>query len=565
MEKDLYSVFIKFQKAMLKKDKAIWFVIVKWIVIGSCFCFFVYCTIKWAWCSDDAYHAYSMSKNLIDGNGFTPTVGKRVNVSTCPFWTLIVTLGMILFKDEYYVGMVLNLLFSWGAYVGLLYIIFLNDRPSRGVMGDSVAGMSGMGPVKIFMLIGSTVLICNSKSFISYTTSGLENALLFFLSTLFVIFFFRVYRNKRYFDDHSIFVLAFIVGLIIFTRMDNVLIFTPVCIFAGVHIKSNGLKERCRRYVERVCIALGGVLPFIVWEIFSFIYYGMLVPNTALAKLNTGFPKYQYIERGVAYYIKTLDWDITVVAIPFLFIAISVFMICAGKIKEIWTPYLLFAVGIVLYMMYIVYIGGDFMMGRHFTNVFWCSLLALSFLVRDIEHYMRKEAIACAILLSCFVIVGTMLIQMGIWINPFSIVADDVKWVYTDERKVYIPYTGLINVVLNGKSRIKECKHRGIQWYFGVDWYEERLYDPLLSRLPAEDNDDSWAVGHMEREFPEGYSETLDSGRNQIVDESLYTYYEMILEIVSGDVFSADRFKKIIFLNLGKYDYLIEKYLENDG
>lgn len=81
------------------------------IVMLSCICFFAFFTIRWAWCCDDAYHAYSMSKNFLSGYGFTPTIGKRVNVSTCPLWTIIITLCMWVFPDEYYTGLVLNLFF----------------------------------------------------------------------------------------------------------------------------------------------------------------------------------------------------------------------------------------------------------------------------------------------------------------------------------------------------------------------------------------------------------------------------------------------------------------------
>ena len=80
--------------------------------------------LSFAWCSDDAYHAYVMSANLLDGKGFTPTPGIRVNVSTCPLWTLVVTLGMVIWNNPYAIGMIFNLLFSGIASFMLFRFIY---------------------------------------------------------------------------------------------------------------------------------------------------------------------------------------------------------------------------------------------------------------------------------------------------------------------------------------------------------------------------------------------------------------------------------------------------------
>lgn len=105
--------------------------------------------LSFAWCSDDAYHAYVMSANLLAGNGFTPTPGIRVNVSTCPLWTLAVTLGMALWNNAYAVGMILNLLFSGIALFMLFRLIYQKDD----------------WPV---VLIAATAVLCTSKTYLSY-------------------------------------------------------------------------------------------------------------------------------------------------------------------------------------------------------------------------------------------------------------------------------------------------------------------------------------------------------------------------------------------------------------
>ncbi len=164
-----------------------------------------------------------------------------------------------------------------------------------------------------------------------------------------------------------------------------------------------------------------------------------------------------------------------------------------------------------------------------------------------------------------------MLIAVNIIICPFLAfkVYLDAPFVYTDERDGYFDFTGLDTVlkdyIEDGDVRLIEaCQHKGIQWYYGHrEWYEYRLYDPLLSRLPAVESD-SWMVGHMEREIPAGYQETLDTGINCIEDESLHTYYDKLHYILAGDLWDKDRIKEIVLFNTGEYDYLLEDYIERN-
>ena len=87
------------------------------------------------------------------------------------------------------------------------------------------------------------------------------------------------------------------------------------------------------------------------------------------------------------------------------------------------------------------------------------------------------------------------------------------------------------------------------------------LMDPLLSHLPAQ-KDDNWRIGHIIRNMPMGYFETYAAGKNQIADPSLHEYYDKILTIISGPIWSVERFKTIWKMNTGGYDYLLANYLK---
>lgn len=85
------------------------------------------------------------------------------------------------------------------------------------------------------------------------------------------------------------------------------------------------------------------------------------------------------------------------------------------------------------------------------------------------------------------------------------------------------------------------------------------LGDPLLSKLPAI-YDKYWRVGHMTREIPAGYEETLNTGINQIQNPSLHEFYDKLSMITKGELLCEERLQTIINMNLGKYDYLIDDY-----
>ena len=507
--------------------------------------------LSYAWCSDDAFHIYTMAKNLLAGNGFTPTPGLRVNVATCPLWALVITFGMLFWNNPYAIGMIFNLLFSGIALFLLFRLIYKKEN-------------------WFAILVCVTAILCFSKTYLSYTTSGLENALILLLSTLYLEVFFQ----NEYFSKKELFKIALLEGLIAFTRMDCALIFSLTSVYAFLFRykkdKSDSAGFSWKKLFTLIPIALTGLSPFIFWELFSLFYYGSFVPNTALAKLNTGLPLNDYLVRGVWYTVKTGTWDIFVLFVPFCFVLYVV-----GKHYKI-DKFFLTASGIALYFFYIIYIGGDFMLGRHFLSLFWVAFIVCE-IGNDKTFFIKSFFMALLILLfqiGFSVETREMLVSYGM---PYPKLIRTIQDKYTsklatsdycwDERKVYYRHTGLLTMICdylkNGKiTIIYKTPHRGIQWFYGnKQLYEYILYDPLLSRLPAIHSPD-WVIGHMKRKIPAGYQETLDSGENHIKDANLAFYYSKLKFMISGDLFDRDRIKEIFRFNSGKYNTYLKKYIE---
>lgn len=503
-----------------------------------------------AWQSDDSYHAYAMAKNLVDGNGFVYNVGERASASSCPLFTLVIAFGYFFIRHMFLVSLLICIIFSGIAYSVVVHY-FCKDK------------------VQIFAVFFTLV---SSQSFMSYTTSGLENSMLFFLAALFLK---RYFENDKY-NAKNLLYMAVLISLIAMTRMDAVLMFIPMILYVFL-IKRDDVK-----FSKAVLIGILGLMPFILWELFSVFYYGFFVPNTAFAKLGTDIPKTEYIVRGMQYVFNTLICDPVVLFIP---LVASLIFIMSKKYK-----YLYIAVGVILYGMYLIYIGGDFMMGRHFTVMFFISVIGIISIVnldftdektQRVRYDFPIIKLMQAVLICCFV----YSLSTGVISEQFKY-GKNFNSPISDERDTYFKWTSLFNNVVSYKDTGRMCiknawNDQGVRDLLEADlnsgilrmvpgitkydrnyMYLNDLYalgDPYLSKLPAV-REEGWRIGHMYREAPEGYYETVMYGKNVIKNQAASQYYEVIKLITRGDLFDGQRIKAIIDINLGRYDYLISEY-----
>ena len=528
----------------------------KYRVIGIVFFIAVmYKVIMESWICDDAYHAFVMARNLTEGNGFVYNIGERVNASTCPFYTLIVTLFYAVSGNMYMSGTVSCILFSAAAIWIILFSV------CRG---------------KPFLTSGIGMLMFFDKSFISFTTSGLENAMLFFLGALFCLMLFGKPEDKKL-KTASLFGMALMVGITAGTRMDSVLIYIPVCIavyFFGAFTDV--------RWYKRWLAGLAGLSPFIAWLIFSIYYYGFPFPNTAYAKLNTGIPVSDYLIRGGAYFKYSFLYS------PTLLLTIALFLTAALLSKK--KKHILIALGIAAYMIYLFRIGGDFMVGRHFTLCFFISVFGLADIAvsSDIAGKLtvlrssdgsQKNRKNTEIIRGVICLTGLILFFFAGNCYYYCMPEYGITGI-ADEREYYSGHTALTQYLKYGENYIKtffSIKDKfdgdggyvifapGITMYYyadGKNYFDEHgLGDALIARLPARYNP-KWRIGHMRRTVPLGYNETVQTGVNMIENEHLAAYYDKLKTIISGDLNAPGRMKLIIDFNLGKYNYLLEQYNE---
>ncbi|HEY9075567.1 MAG TPA: hypothetical protein VIO61_03415 [Anaerolineaceae bacterium] len=480
--------------------------------------------LRRAWMSDDAYITLRVIDNFRNGYGLTWNIAERVQVYTHPLWMMLEVLVISITNDYYLIPIFLGFGFT------LLAVTWIFAKLAQSSQAAVLAGLA----------------LCLSNAFVDYATSGLENP----LSHVLIGVFFTIFLTAPSFHRH-IGRLSLVAALGMLTRIDLGLVFLPALLIAFFQVRS----------WKALIRLLAGMIPLLIWEGFSLVYYGSLLPNTAYAKLYGGYPTIEYLQRGLNYYEYSLKFDPVTILIIFTGLILPLF-IRGGRIKMLSASSL-------AYLGYILWIGGDFMGGRFFTIPFYLGIIALLQIKQEFLKF-RYTAVGVSLLM----IMGLILTPEPVYTLGSLSMSGRKSEFYkgiADERQFYFPGTSLMNyrrdipypsypwmdegrkdrrgsrtVIVNatggmrcfaGGPRIHYVDHLGIT-------------DPFLARLPAVKKD-NWRVGHLERAIPAGYLESISTGRNLLQDPHLAQSYDRIKLITQGDLFDPERMKVIVQQTFG--------------
>lgn len=281
---------------------------------------------------DDAYISFRYAQNLVRGNGLVFNPGERVEGYTNFLWTVLIAPAIALGFPPGPVSMLLGAGFALATLILLSKYLPAASQPLAGAV--------------------AALLLAADGSFALWSVSGMETALFAFLLTLGILLYLREGEDERF----PIFAgLAF--ALATLSRPEGLLAFGVTMLHAVARrVKAEG------RLVAQADLLRGGAflgvfLPYFLWR---FGYYGYLLPNTFYLKVSTEGPAAQ-IARGFRHLGTFLD-----VHLGLLLIFIALLSILrrkvAGYFAYLWS--LLLA-----YVGYVVYVGGDWSVGRFFTPI----------------------------------------------------------------------------------------------------------------------------------------------------------------------------------------------------
>lgn len=529
--------------------------LLKVATVGA-FALVVWIVLTHSWFSDDAYFSFRTVDNFVNGFGLTWNVQERVQGFTHPFWVLLLSLFYFFTREIYLTTIVVSLALT----LGLVWLVVFKLAATRW------QGLLAVG------------FLCLSTAFMDYATSGLENP----LSHLLLAFLLWLLLRGNEKDRTWLTWLAFVAGLAAFNRLDTILFYAPALAFVWWQYKD--------RWWATGRIALGFV-PLIAWELFSLVYYGFPFPNTYYAKEHNFVPLLQEAWVGLNYHLFTLLFD------PITWLIILSGLAAAAWLRQ-WKP-IAIAIGISLYLLYILQIGGDFMGGRFLSIAYLAAvILLLVYVLPRLTLKKHWALIPVALLVS---LLGSsppyFLYAKGFQTARWNGVVDE-RMVYHTTNFIRIedlyefnsdPSHNIVNdaaflvrSLLRGTAFRWEAEHDWIElgrqlraqaetegalflpqgangftgYYAGPNVYIAHglaLTDPLLARLPPI-YDPNWRSGHFMRVIPAGYVELEAGSQNHLDDPAMDAYYQNLRMVTQGSLFSAERWAAIWELNTRDFE-----------
>jgi len=539
-------------------DKSVWVVLLICLV---CLCSVV--VLKAAWLSDDSYITLRTVDNVWHGYGLRWNVIERVQTYSDPLWMLLLASVYGVTREAYFTTIAVSL-----ACVAATIALILRRLPM------AAAGLA-------------LLWLSTSRAFVEYSTSGLENPLSHLLLALFWL--------DALDDNNNATRVCLIAALCCLNRADLALLVAPRVI---------ATLWRCPRGAALRAIGWGA-LPLIAWHGFALVYYGSPLPNTAFAKLGSGLPAMTLAQQGLYYLLESLMHD--PVTLPTIIIAIiSAIGIAIARSRKsvsvnVSASAMSLAIGLVLHLLYVIRVGGDFMSGRFLSAPFVCAVLFIAVQMdrATLKLNLRRPLAIAAVGALAMVLISASLIAtespLRLW-KPLPADGDPLDGFHgiVSERLFYAPQTGLPAVLFKGERPANNTlarigrEHSGLPSVLvygavGLVGYHAgpalhmiddfALTDPLLARRPAAVDPHNWRIGHFGRVVPTGYKESVEaclrhifphgammpsphsclewSDTNQIADPAIARQYDRIRLVTQGPLFTVERWRAIVSLNLG--------------
>jgi arabinofuranosyltransferase len=291
-----------------------------------------------AWLSDDSMITLRTALNITHGWGSGFNATESVQAFTHPLWFLLwVSVGVL--TNQWVWGILLVGIALTSIAVGIL--VWRTQSIAR-----------------IILLTGMLIF---SNGFIEYSTSGLENPLAYFTIALaFSLTVLKTSSPDKWWLRPAL--IGAVFAAVFLTRFDLMLSLVP----AGLALVFAWRKVPKKIVVASTCLAA----PIVVWFSWSWATYHSLLPNTFAAKTNTEIPRQELFVQGLRYLYISFEND--PVSLLMLLIGVLAGLVYGTALVRAWT------LGLILYVIYIVAIGGDFMASRFLAIPVFLSALILA-------------------------------------------------------------------------------------------------------------------------------------------------------------------------------------------
>lgn len=322
-------------------------------------------SLSYAFCNrfiqDDAFISFVYARNLAEGVGLVWSTGEVVEGYSNFLWVLILSVGEWLQFEiigyTYWVGLTL--------YSGSLLIwIYISQ---------SVAGHSRL------LRIAFLLALFFNHSWTSFATGGLETPL---VTLLFTYLFFLVESGmRRGWSSTRLILVSIATATGVMTRMDFIMLATPFWIAILYYLTNSGSKRPSisdlMALMAPASVIVGSAL------LARYAYYGSILPNTYWLKVGAT----PNLFRVVTYF-------------GYFFALTHTYLFFPALVYSLWNRrdrlVILSGGTALLWMSFLLYIGGDFMEFRLFVPIL--PLLYLVILPPLIELHSHNKVIGGAFL-----------------------------------------------------------------------------------------------------------------------------------------------------------------------
>jgi arabinofuranosyltransferase len=485
-----------------------------------------------AYVCDDAFITFRVLDNWIRGYGLRWNVLERVQVATSPLFMLLVAPFYALVHDR---GVLPNPTRAWALVLVVSYLLSL---------GTVWAVWRRFRDPLIFFLV--LLLLLSSQAFVTFTSSGLETPLSYLLLTAFFTRYLRSENSTC--SDRDFLLLSFLAALIALNRLDLILLIAPACLHLAV------LKGRAEPG-KMLALTAFAVLPLLGWFVFSLVYFGFLLPNTYYAKIGLVADPSALWGMGWKYLRQSYAEDAVTLGVIVL-----ASLSCAFRLRS---RQLCAQLGSLAYVVYITKIGGDFLGFRFLAMSFLVSVLVLGAQLAQIN--LPKKHLWIASLVVACLSVQALTVHSPLRAYLEGPRAADVRYYYyASGLRYYRPGRSFPFAqfhAIRDETYCQSCRADSFQVHVtggGLRGFcrgpldhmvdPQRITDPLLARLPNPEVA-SFVPGHLMQPIPAGYLESIVAGTNLLRDPELASYYDKLRTVVSGDLFTMERFRFIGQLN----------------
>ena len=314
--------------------------------------------------SDDALISLRYSDRLLHGHGLTWTEGRPVEGYSNLLWVLLAA-GIGAFGADLIDAVRVLGVMGMSAVLVSVVVHYARAEPSRQTLFSMAIGL-------LFYSLASPVAV--------WAIGGMEQPLIAALLGLALPLSFVVMESEQP-RSRTVLLLSLLLGLLCITRPDS-----PVFVVAVVLSIPLGRRMMGHPWSWRA-VLLPTLLPLAFCSgqmALRLLYYGELVPNTALVKIS---PSLYHFVGGLRYVMRGFH-----ALLPFSVIAIVLFVVLLASRRSRPRGFVLLLT-MILWLGYVVFIGGDiFPAHRHFIPVIVIITFVLVDATRVVEAYLMQRS-----------------------------------------------------------------------------------------------------------------------------------------------------------------------------